>query len=245
MSCRSIQSVHVDGSYGSGEWGEEQDERTLGFRYWRRRVVWAQKPVIPNGLVVFRAHVLEELLQLKGLKKKTRIGISSYGCSLQMPTTGKLICARLKQSSGDFGSFFTDMNFKNAITESIAGDLHLLCLRGTFTASEITADPSRSSKHACTSSLDLSMKVQILAVLPTTSSRAELVCISDGKHSVHLMSVDNENPAEKGDNDEVEKLNMLSGSAHDRTFSYRTSSSWSRKDICIFHFLMISKSWLI
>ncbi|KAG0487395.1 hypothetical protein HPP92_009490 [Vanilla planifolia] len=220
-----------------------------------------KKPVIPNGLVVFPSSCFRGVAAVEGAKEEN---------ADRNQVHRKLICARLKQSSGDFGSFFTDMNFKNAITESIAGvqasvkaisihvlsqkqflimdsagDLHLLCLRGTFTASEITADPSRSSKRACTSSLDLSMKVQILAVLPTTSSRAELVCISDGKHSVHLMSVDNENPAEKGDNDELEKLNMLSGSAHDRTFSYRTSSSWSRKDICIFHILMISKSWLI
>ncbi|KAG0487371.1 hypothetical protein HPP92_009466 [Vanilla planifolia] len=120
-----------------------------------------KKPVIPNGLVVFPSSCFRGVAAAEGAKEEN---------ADRNQVHRKLICARLKQSSGDFGSFFTDMNFKNAITESIAGDLHLLCLRGTFTASEITADPSRSSKHACTSSLDLSMKVQILAVLPTTSS---------------------------------------------------------------------------
>ncbi|XP_020703764.1 uncharacterized protein LOC110115014 isoform X1 [Dendrobium catenatum] len=148
---------------------------------------------------------------------------------------GKLRCARLRQISGDLCSFFIKIKCNNTISESNSGaltsvkaisihvlsqkqflildsvgDLHLLTLHGTFTASEVRADSS--SKYAQMYCLDVKMKVQVLAVPPDISARPEFIWISDGAYSVYMMSMANIGSPEKGGekDDKKEKSTLLS-----------------------------------
>ncbi|KAI3876229.1 hypothetical protein MKW92_014359 [Papaver armeniacum] len=109
---------------------------------------------------------------------------------------------KLKQDSGLGGSFF--VNFKGVEMQSqilisvikavsvqalshkrllildSVGDLHLLSMYGTSPGSETTGQMRRLG-HA--------MKVQMLFVLPDFSTRMHNFWISDGLHTIHMMSI--------------------------------------------------------
>lgn len=191
------------------------------------RLFELRKRVVPNGLVI-------PVCRYDG-GASARVGVmEEKGNGNQ--TSGKLRCARLRQNSGDFCSFFTKAKCDNTISEcntgaqtsvkaisihvlsqkqflilDSVGDIHLLTLNGTFTASEDCADSS--SKYACMYHLDVKIKVQVLAVPPDISSRPEFVWISDGAYSVHMMSMANIETSEKDGekDDKKEKSTLLSG----------------------------------
>ncbi|KAJ9173085.1 hypothetical protein P3X46_016259 [Hevea brasiliensis] len=91
---------------------------------------------------------------------------------------------------------------KNFMILDSTGDLHMLCLSNPVGGSNI----SSHMMH-----LPHSMKVQKLAVLPDISSRIQTFWISDGFHSVHMMTASEMDPVIKNDGDESqEKLMQIS-----------------------------------
>lgn len=137
----------------------------------------------------------------------------------------KLRTVRVSQNSSDHSSFFVVMtcgdiqNSKNALSSvkvvsihalsqkkflilDSAGDLHVLSLHGTVKAPKDT-HYSITSKDAHVNHLDHTMKVQMLAVIPDISTKIQVVWISDGGYSMHMMSVaDMEFPVSENDDDE-------------------------------------------
>jgi hypothetical protein len=118
---------------------------------------------------------------------------------------------RVKQTSGSYFSFFSScssedhhnsqgaVEVKNVVkVVSIrplskdkflvldsAGLLHVFSLQNKELLSEATSKRYSGNHTHC---LDNAMKVQLFAVFPSSSTKTEIFWISDGGHSIHIMS---------------------------------------------------------
>ncbi|KAK8938038.1 hypothetical protein KSP40_PGU008452 [Platanthera guangdongensis] len=186
------------------------------------RLLQLEKRFVPNGMIVPMS-CTEGGAVVKAGEEKT---------SEKAPVV--LRRARLRQNSADLYSFFMEIKCKHSIskgnTEYLAsvkaisihvlpqnqflildsvGDLHLLTLHGTFTASEVSSDSSRSSKYAHMCRLDVKMKVQVLSIPPDMFAKMESIWISDGAYSVYMMAVAfNETPEKDGVEDEEKEKSI-------------------------------------
>ncbi|KAJ4960280.1 hypothetical protein NE237_020190 [Protea cynaroides] len=159
----------------------------------------------------------------------TRVSTNGYARSEAHRASAKRRTMKLRQDSSECGTCF--VSFKRPESQSsksttvfsmpvkaasfhalspnkflildMVGDLHLLWLYNTVFGSEIKGH----MRH-----LNHSMKGQMLAVLPDISMRTQTVWVSDGFHSVHMMSIsDMDIPAnEDVKNDMEEKLIQIS-----------------------------------
>ncbi|XP_077253228.1 uncharacterized protein LOC143892477 [Tasmannia lanceolata] len=84
------------------------------------------------------------------------------------------------------------------------GDIHLLSLHSNAFGSDVAGQSFLPSKESHMRRLDYTMKVQMLAVLPDVPIRTQTVWVSDGSHSVHMISATdidisvNENGSDEG-----------------------------------------------
>ncbi|XP_020106259.1 uncharacterized protein LOC109722576 [Ananas comosus] len=106
---------------------------------------------------------------------------------------------------------------KFLILDSV-GDLHVLSLRNKAVPSGITDQCSLTSKEAHTYRLDHPMKIQLLAVLPNTSAKTQVVWVSDGAHTVHMMSLSDIEYSVGGNVEEERKSTMIQISAIEAIF---------------------------
>ncbi|OAY80249.1 hypothetical protein ACMD2_25167 [Ananas comosus] len=106
---------------------------------------------------------------------------------------------------------------KFLILDSV-GDLHVLSLRNKAVPSGITDQCSLTSKEAHTYRLDHPMKIQLLAVLPNTSTKTQVVWVSDGGHTVHMMSLSDIEYSVGGNVEEERKSTMIQISAIEAIF---------------------------
>ncbi|KAJ0971521.1 hypothetical protein J5N97_019480 [Dioscorea zingiberensis] len=147
----------------------------------------------------------------------------------------KFQTVKLRQDSGDFGSFFVfircmkdhssesdtkalkslkavsvrALNKKKFLILDSEGYLHLIDLHNTVASSETNVKFNINSKDAYVTRFDHTMKVQMLAVLPDLSTRKQVVWLSDGRYSVHMMSVgDPEYPISVNNEDENKEKTM-------------------------------------
>ncbi|KAK1279544.1 hypothetical protein QJS04_geneDACA003083 [Acorus gramineus] len=149
--------------------------------------------------------------------------------------SAKLRTVKLKQDSGELGSFFMPLKIQSSklsgkltLVKAVSihylspkkflildssGDLHLLSLLDTDTVSEANNQSCPSSSCASVRRLEYIMKVQMLAVLPDIPTRTQIIWISDASHSVHIASLmDVDVPGSDNDDDENEKLKQISAS---------------------------------
>lgn len=138
-------------------------------------------------------------------------GGSEGGGKREAVSTRKLATLRVKQTSGSYFSFFSScssedhhnsqgaVEVKNVVkVVSIrplskdkflvldsAGLLHVFSLQNKELLSEATSKRYSGNHTHC---LDNAMKVQLFAVFPSSSTKTEIFWISDGGHSIHIMS---------------------------------------------------------
>ncbi|KAM0945823.1 hypothetical protein DsansV1_C09g0088311 [Dioscorea sansibarensis] len=147
----------------------------------------------------------------------------------------KFQTAKLRQDSGEFGSFFVcircmkdhpsesgtgaraslkavsihGLNKKKFLILDSEGYLHLIDLHNTIIPSEANVKFNMNPKDVYVTRFEHSMKVQMVAVLPDLSTRKQVVWLSDGRYSVHMMSVgDLEYPITVNNEDENKEKTM-------------------------------------
>lgn len=166
-------------------------------------------------------------------------GSSARGGEGDAASACKLTTLRVKQSSGSYSSIFLAFNqvdhnlqggvnlIKSAKAVSIqpfskdkflvldsAGALHVFSLQNTELAPEAT-------KTYC---LDCAMKVQLFAVFPSSSTKTQTLWVSDGGHSIHMVSIfpafDAESPkSDDGDSDGEREVATIKLSAIEAIFT--------------------------
>uniref|UniRef100_A0ACD5VTY8 Uncharacterized protein n=1 Tax=Avena sativa TaxID=4498 RepID=A0ACD5VTY8_AVESA len=161
---------------------------------------------------------------LNGLIVPVGLGSGARGGEGAAASGCKLTTLRVKQSSGSYSSIFLVFNqvdhnsqggvnlIKSAKAVSIqpfskdkflvldsAGALHVFSLQNTELAPEAT-------KTYC---LDCAMKVQLFAAFPSSSTKTQPLWVSDGGHSIHMVSIlpafDVESPKIDDDNSNGER----------------------------------------
>ncbi|KAJ3702383.1 hypothetical protein LUZ61_006088 [Rhynchospora tenuis] len=127
---------------------------------------------------------------------------------------GKLRTVKVKQNSGEYYSFFVSFNEGNSVKSEndigvpqlaravsihpfskkifmvvdSAGDLHFFSLLNNSVVGP-NSQCNKVSKEFCTTRLDVAIKVQLLAVLPNFSAKAQIIWVSDGHHLLNMTSV--------------------------------------------------------
>ncbi|XP_078431824.1 uncharacterized protein LOC144703522 [Wolffia australiana] len=142
--------------------------------------------------------------------RKRNAGVSE---SLVPGKSAKLRTVKIRQNSAELGSYFVE--FSHATTSHSAlpiraksihvlkqrrylildstGDVHLLHLNKQVA--------SESSREESLVRLNCSMRVQMLAAYPDQSNRGQIIWVSDGLHSVHVMKL-----ADAGECDKADKM---------------------------------------
>ncbi|KAF7030289.1 hypothetical protein CFC21_041863, partial [Triticum aestivum] len=173
-------------------------------------------------------------LAKKGLRKKNGIlnglivpvgrGSGARGGQGDAASDCKLTTLRVKQSSGSYSSFFLAFNqedhnsqggvklIKSVKAVSIqpsskdkflvldsAGVIHAFSLRNA----ELELEAAK------TCFLDCAMKVQLFAVFPSSSTKTQILWVSDGGHSIQILSAlpafDVKSPKSEGDDSDGER----------------------------------------
>uniref|UniRef100_J3L352 Cleavage/polyadenylation specificity factor A subunit N-terminal domain-containing protein n=2 Tax=Oryza brachyantha TaxID=4533 RepID=J3L352_ORYBR len=159
-------------------------------------------------------------------------------------STCKLTTLRVKQTSGSYGSFFSSFSSKDhhysqggievSKVEKVvsihplskdkfmvldsAGVLHVFNLQNKDLFSEATSKRYSGSRTYC---LDNAMKVQLFAVFPSSSTKTQIFWVSDGGHSIHIMSVIDAEPpnSENGGGDGKIELTTIKLTAIEAIFT--------------------------
>ncbi|CAM0882229.1 unnamed protein product [Alopecurus aequalis] len=201
--------------------GREREGRKVGVGASARKSLYKKNGIL-NGLIV----PVERVSGTRGGE-----GDAASGC--------KLTTLRVKQSSGSCASFFLAFNqvdhnlqggvnlIKSVKAVSIqpfskdkflvldsAGVLHVFSLQNT----ELVREASK------TYGLDCAMKVQLFAVFPSSSTKTQILWVSDGGHSIHMVSTlpafDVESPkSDDGDSDGEKELATIKLSAIEAIFT--------------------------
>ncbi|XP_068642886.1 uncharacterized protein [Aristolochia californica] len=174
------------------------------------------------------------------LENSAEIPFRGYEGAIEVDrVSAKHRSVKLRQDSGELGSIFVPFkctevqsaNCKHAILASLKaisihslsqkrflildsnGDVHILRLHNCDHNLAINGLSSISSKDSCLRQMNCTMKVQMLAVFPDTSTRSQTVWISDGSYSIHVTFMADLDFA-VGENDKdlsEEKLLQISG----------------------------------